>query len=380
MALTQISTAGVKDDAVTAGKIPANAVGSSEIAAGSIVNSNISSSAAIAGTKISPDFGSQNIVTTGSITGGSTGYGGGGNNPILYLRSTSGRQMKIHNTSSATCGVQLSNNTTGEGEDAGFQLAVLGTGDGFINNPHSKAIRFSTANTERMRIASNGNVGIGTTSPAYKLHLNESTSGNNYVHFTNSSTGTSGSDGAQVGIDGNERLILWQAENNDIRFATNNTERMRILAGGGLTFNGDTAAANALDDYEEGTFTPVLNNAGSFSSTAHTGTYTKVGRLVHYIIQISGTCSGTGSGTFTVSGLPFNANNSTGGHGQAGCMGALFRWNIPDTAYQIGTRVSDNSANIQFFANFDNASDAQLTSPFNAGTIFGSLAGSYFTS
>ena len=108
--------------------------------------------------------------------------------------------------------------------------------------------------------------------------------------------------------------------------------------------------------------------------------YTKVGRLVHYVIQISGTCSGTGSGTFGISGLPFTANNATGGHGQAGCMGALFRWNIPDTAYQIGIRVSDSSANLQFFANFDNANDAQLTSPFNAGTIFGSLAGSYFAS
>ena len=42
--------------------------------------------------------------------------------------------------------------------------------------------------------------------------------------------------------------------------------------------------------------------------------------------------------------------------------------------------VSDSNSFIQFFANFDNANDAQLTSPFNAGTIFGSLAGSYFTS
>jgi hypothetical protein len=163
---------------------------------------------------------------------------------------------------------------------------------------------------------------------------------------------------------------------------------LKFASGHGIDFSAtsNTSASGAsmqnelLDDYEEGTFTPVLNNAGSFSVNNHTGTYTKVGRLVHYIIQISGTCTGTGSGTFTVSGLPFNANNSTGGHGQAGCMGALFRWNIPDTAYQIGTRVSDNSANIQFFANFDNANDAQLTSPFNAGTIFGSLAGSYFTS
>ena len=88
MALTQISTAGVKDDAVTSGKIPANAVGSSELAdnavdtnaiqddavtaaklaSNAVVNASVDASAAIAGTKISPDFGSQNIATTGNLT------------------------------------------------------------------------------------------------------------------------------------------------------------------------------------------------------------------------------------------------------------------------------------------------------------------------
>ena len=79
-----------------------------------------------------------------------------------------------------------------------------------------------------------GNSGFGTASPANKIHLNESTSGSNYVHFTNSSTGTSASDGAQVGIDGNESLILWQAESNTIRFATDNTERMLIDSSGNV--------------------------------------------------------------------------------------------------------------------------------------------------
>ena len=34
-------------------------------------------------------------------------------------------------------------------------------------------------------------------------------------------------------------------------------EKARILESGGIAFNGDTAAANGLDDYEEGTWTPV---------------------------------------------------------------------------------------------------------------------------
>ena len=50
------------------GAIPDDSVTSAKIVDGTIVNADINASAAIAGTKISPDFGSQNIVTTGTIT------------------------------------------------------------------------------------------------------------------------------------------------------------------------------------------------------------------------------------------------------------------------------------------------------------------------
>ena len=60
----------------------------------------------------------------------------------------------------------------------------------------------------------------------------------------------------------------------------------------GLLFNGDTAAANALDDYEEGTWTPNqgagLTVVGTFSSS---GKYTKIGRLVHIEGRVGGTTS-----------------------------------------------------------------------------------------
>ena len=57
MTLTKISTAAIEDNAVTTGKI----------ADGAIVNADINASAAIAGTKVSPNFGSQNVVTTGTL-------------------------------------------------------------------------------------------------------------------------------------------------------------------------------------------------------------------------------------------------------------------------------------------------------------------------
>jgi hypothetical protein len=54
-----IGTAGLEDDAVTADKLADNAV----------VNANVDAAAAIAGTKISPNFGAQNVQTTGSVSG-----------------------------------------------------------------------------------------------------------------------------------------------------------------------------------------------------------------------------------------------------------------------------------------------------------------------
>ena len=87
------------------------------------------------------------------------------------------------------------------------------------------------------------------------------------------------------------------------------TERLRItstgqvrLAGAGITFNGDTAAANELDDYEEGTWTPSVG--GNATYTSRGGTYTKIGRKVSVVGQIVINTLGTGSAT-TVSDLPF---------------------------------------------------------------------------
>jgi hypothetical protein len=75
--------------------------------------------------------------------------------------------------------------------------------------------------------------------------------------------------------------------------ASTPTERMRITSdgyarlsanSGGIQFNGDTAAANALDDYEEGTFTPTLLSDGGVSITLDVtaeGYYRKIGSIVH---------------------------------------------------------------------------------------------------
>jgi hypothetical protein len=80
---------------------------------------------------------------------------------------------------------------------------------------------------------------------------------------------------------------------------------------GGIQFNGDTAAANALDDYEEGTFTPAVvgsTTAGTASYSVQSGFYTKIGRLVHVTIFLAWS-GGTGAGVLRFAGLPFQVPN-----------------------------------------------------------------------
>lgn len=74
---------------------------------------------------------------------------------------------------------------------------------------------------------------------------------------------------------------------------------------------GGTAAANLLDDYEEGTFTPIFsdgtNNAASY--TNQSASYTKIGRAVTFNIRLQ--CADLGSMTGSVvriAGLPFVSN------------------------------------------------------------------------
>lgn len=74
-----------------------------------------------------------------------------------------------------------------------------------------------------------------------------------------------------------------------------------------------SADANALDDYKEGTWTPVLGGAGGTSGQAYTfqqGLYVKVGQLVTAWFYVALSAKGTITGAVQIQGLPFTASNS----------------------------------------------------------------------
>ena len=138
-------------------------------------------------------------------------------------------------------------------------------------------------------IDSSERVGINTSSPAKKLHITD-TSGN---HIRVAYSDGYYWDVGRQSADG--RLSFTDVTGGEI---------LALRTGGGITFNGDTAAANALDDYEEGTWTPV-HGGNNMTGTA---TYTKIGRYVYIAGDVT---SATGSSTSSqITGLPFTVLNS----------------------------------------------------------------------
>jgi hypothetical protein len=95
------------------------------------------------------------------------------------------------------------------------------------------------------------------------------------------------------------------------------TQRFQDLYLSGSVYLGGTTSANALDDYEEGVWTPEYVPATSFSSITYdastTGRYTKVGNIVTASGRLRTDAISGGSGAVSIGALPFTVLNSTGG-------------------------------------------------------------------
>jgi len=92
---------------------------------------------------------------------------------------------------------------------------------------------------------------------------------------------------------------------SDAQTSTNFDTKFTFKGTGGLCFNGDTSDANALDDYEEGTWTPTTTN---FTHTVDTSEcrYTKIGRMVYLTGQLSrDQAAAPTSAILVITGLPF---------------------------------------------------------------------------
>ena len=405
MALTEIKTSGIADDAVTTDKL-ANAINTARdanTAKASITINNNADNRVITGSGTANTLNGESSVVIDSIgqvsVGGSTtafdttgslnglqgyyetdsgiatigSYSSGGSTLLNFHTNSGGgasaERMRIDSSGRVLIGTTTEGN--GDGDD--LTIATSGRtgitirsadddyGNIFFSDSTSGAseyvgkvqyyhadnsMRFATNSNDRLIIDSSGNVGIGKT-PARKLDIDTS----HYV-VTSSGQSTTGIhlDGAHgnageygggisfgCGGDGSAAIAARQASTSQHRvglsFFTHDTttstdnavEKVRLHDSGEVSFNdgiclGNSltlAAANTMDDYEEGTWTPAFTgSSGSISVAGYSlqaGKYTKIGNLVYVEGELRGQVTNNSTGTYDVSGLPFTVDTNGSG-------------------------------------------------------------------
>jgi hypothetical protein len=133
--------------------------------------------------------------------------------------------LRATTTTNTTRGLAVSLFNQGGQNDAGVDFNAQHT--------TNATLTFSTDSSERLRIDSSGNVGIGISNANYKLNLSNSNALTAvYQQFTNGTTGTTANDGTVMGIDSDGDFIIVNQEAKDIKLYTSNTERLRIDSSG----------------------------------------------------------------------------------------------------------------------------------------------------
>ena len=172
----------------------------------------------------------------------------------------------------------------------------------------------TNAITPITRDTSNNRIGIGNTSPDRTVSIKHASQAE--IGFKTGSV----SNGALIYYNDSENKLLLRAQETGerIEFQTGGTSVRASITDNGICFGTDTAAANALDDYEEGTWTPTMNGLSGAASgySAQIGHYTKIGNIVVAYFRITLTNKGNISGNYAlIQGLPFNHAGSDGGSG-----------------------------------------------------------------
>jgi len=317
------------------------------------------------------------IITNNGTTGGhclklTSGGTGAGTNIFSCFRDNQSSESEVLNVNGSgvltvtpgtagTVALFASSGTTNggvldlrntQGSNQTFRLAV-GGGDNAYVQGRGFFIRDETNSATRLAIDTSGNTSLGTGTPASntKLLIRDDSATTtvmlrlrNYKSSVNtkptlrfeavSSTGQgassdiqglAGTDAGAANDNGNDsamKFIVRHGGSGTEReaFTVKNDGNIHFPNGQGIDFgvtSGGNSSSELFDDYEEGTFTPVINYDGNDNAgqtyNEQQGKYVKVGRFVHFVLRIDINNPGTGDGWVSISGFPYNMEDMLSG-------------------------------------------------------------------
>ena len=254
------------------------------------------------------------IANSGTATGFGTTLSGSTNNTVATVTGANALQGETNFIYNGTI--------VGAGADGAN--ADLGVG---VNIKTADSGASANADGDELVIEGSGNSGISI--------LTSATSSGNII-FGDDTTNDQGK-------------LQYHHNGNYMMFETDGAEKLRILSTGGITFNAATAAADALDDYEEGTWTPTLPSGGTVTSVPGSK-YTKIGNVCYVWAAFQFNSIPSDSTLFKVGGLPFTSaaagaygSGSIGYANLGGYDWSNSGWNAALSATYIYWHKIDNS-------------------------------------
>jgi len=290
-----------------------------------------------------------------------------GTNKLLVNNSgnvgigTSSPSTRLTVLASSANGIDLAQDPD-NGANSGRLFFTTSGGTNSIRST-SGALQFSTgatagssSGTERMRIDSSGNVLAGKTSSNGAVAGNEFLSYGRHLITVNNTTcsvinrlgsndGTiqllqkAGNAVGEFGVEFSDNLFIrggsghggigfgtntlypsagnGSTRDNEVTLGATNNRFKDLHLSGGISFAGTSDGAGTdtselLNDYEEGTFTPVLtvnNSLTGITQNISLGRYIKVGRHVTAWLHLRLTAKGSSTGHVRIQGFPYAASN-----------------------------------------------------------------------
>jgi hypothetical protein len=201
------------------------------------------------------------------------------------------------------------------GTDSGILFSDASAWAGRIFYTHSTdQMAFATAQSNKMTLDSSGNLTLQTNQAA-----------DTALAIYNTSSSASAKASLKVGYDSGNHLHIHRV-GNDASIVYNSTQSgsdhqfqvagsmLATLDADGLKFGSSTATANALDDYEEGTWTPTIIATTTNPTVGYSvqyGRYTKIGNIVTVQLKIDLSSFSGGSGGINIGGFPFTSRNDS---------------------------------------------------------------------